>query len=63
MGDITHLIDCPLSTARFTATMANKMQEKRTFGIQFDPHRQCIGLDSVPGRIIAMLLPSDLYDG
>jgi len=30
---ITHLIDCPLSTERFTGNMVSKMQEKRTLGI------------------------------
>jgi len=30
---ITHLIDCPLSTERFTGNMVKKMQDKRTLGI------------------------------
>lgn len=30
---ITHLIDCPLSTERFSGNMVSKMQEKRTLGI------------------------------
>ena len=30
---ITHLIDCPLSTERFTGNMVSKMQDKRTLGI------------------------------
>ena len=30
---ITHLIDCPLSTERFTGNMVSKMQDKRTMGI------------------------------
>ena len=30
---ITHLLDCPLSTERFTGNMVNRMQEKRTLGI------------------------------
>ena len=30
---ITHLIDCPLSTERFTGNMVSKMQGKRTLGI------------------------------
>ncbi len=30
---VTHLIDCPLSTERFTGNMVNRMQEKRTLGI------------------------------
>ena len=30
---ITHLLDCPLSTERFTGNMVSKMQGKRTLGI------------------------------
>ena len=30
---ITHLLDCPLSTQRFTGNMVNGMQEKRTLGV------------------------------
>ena len=30
---ITHLMDCPLSTERFTGNMVNRMHEKRTLGI------------------------------
>ena len=30
---ITHLIDCPLSTERFTGNMVSRMQKKRTLGI------------------------------
>ena len=30
---ITHLIDCPLSTERFTGNMVNRMQVKRTLGV------------------------------
>ncbi len=30
---ITHLLDCPLSTERFTGNMVNRMHEKRTLGI------------------------------
>jgi hypothetical protein len=30
---ITHLIDCPLSTERFSANMVSHMQDKRTLGI------------------------------
>jgi hypothetical protein len=30
---ITHLIDCPLSTERFTGNMVSLMQNKRTLGI------------------------------
>ena len=30
---ITHLMDCPLSTQRFTGNMVNRMHEKRTLGI------------------------------
>jgi len=30
---ITHLLDCPLSTERFTGNMVNRMQGKRTLGI------------------------------
>ena len=30
---ITHLIDCPLSTERFTGNMVSRMQDKRTLGI------------------------------
>ena len=30
---ITHLIDTPLSTERFTGNMVKRMQEKRTLGI------------------------------
>jgi hypothetical protein len=30
---ITHLIDCPLSTERFTGNMVTHMQAKRTLGI------------------------------
>jgi hypothetical protein len=30
---ITHLIDCPLSTQRFTGNMVNGMQDKRTLGV------------------------------
>jgi len=30
---VTHLIDCPLSTERFTGNMVSKMQDKRTLGI------------------------------
>jgi len=29
---ITHLIDCPLSSERFSANMVKKMQSKRTLG-------------------------------
>jgi hypothetical protein len=30
---ITHLLDCPLSTERFTGNMVNKMQNKRSLGV------------------------------
>jgi len=30
---ITHLIDCPLSSERFSGNMVNRMQKKRTLGI------------------------------
>ncbi|MBT4025298.1 MAG: ParB/RepB/Spo0J family partition protein [Desulfobacula sp.] len=30
---ITHLLDCPLSTERFTGHMVNKMHENRTLGV------------------------------
>jgi hypothetical protein len=30
---ITHLLDCPLSTERFTGNMVDRMQNKRTLGI------------------------------
>ena len=30
---ISHLLDCPLSTERFTGNMVNRMQRKRTLGI------------------------------
>jgi hypothetical protein len=30
---ITHLIDCPMSTERFSGNMVSKMQDKRTLGI------------------------------
>jgi len=30
---VTHLIDCPLSTERFSANMVSKMQDKRILGI------------------------------
>jgi len=30
---ITHLIDCPLSTERFSGNMVSHMQDKRTLGI------------------------------
>ncbi|MBT5970472.1 DNA methyltransferase [Desulfobacula sp.] len=30
---VTHLLDCPLSTERFTGTMVNRMHEKRTLGV------------------------------
>ena len=30
---ITHLIDCPLSSERFTGNMVKKMQDKKTLGI------------------------------
>jgi ParB/Sulfiredoxin domain len=31
--EVTHLLDCPLSTERFTGNMVSRMQEKRTLGI------------------------------
>ncbi|MBT3803677.1 MAG: hypothetical protein HOG03_03660 [Desulfobacula sp.] len=30
---ITHLIDCPLSSERFTGNMVSHMQKNRTLGI------------------------------
>ena len=30
---VTHLLDCPLSTERFTGTMVNRMHEKRILGV------------------------------
>jgi len=31
--EITHIIDCPLSTQRFQANMVHRMQKNRTLGV------------------------------